>query len=136
MSGHAQALRALRELEGLDERRLREVSRLFDEVTVGAGTVVDVAGRPASQYAVVLAGALESTGPCGRQEIPAGASAGWTAMWNRSLAPATVTAVVPTRLLVMGRAQFRAMRALKDALTRPLPARAAGRAPAGGTRTA
>jgi CRP-like cAMP-binding protein len=106
-------VRNLPELAGLSDRQVRFLLPQFDEVSVDAGTTIAVAGRPAAEYVVVLEGRLESRGPSGERQIEAGESTGWDAMWSRGCNASTVTATSPARLLVMGRAQFRAVRALR-----------------------
>src|SRR5215471_895167 len=118
------ALRALPELGHLSGSDLRGLLPHFDQITVPAGTMVARAGRFCTQYVVVLDGRLEAgtdTSPI----APAGASCGWEAMCERGVNPATVVAATDARLLVMGRAQFRAV---------PLEAREQGRMPAGSLR--
>jgi hypothetical protein len=100
---------------GLSDRQVRSLLPQFDEVSVDAGTTIAVAGRPAAEYVVVLEGRLESQGPSSCRQIEAGESIGWDAMWSRGCAPSTVIATARARLLVMGRAQFRAVRALRIA---------------------
>jgi CRP-like cAMP-binding protein len=82
-------------------------------VSVDAGTTIAVACRPAAEYVVVLEGRLESRDPSGDRQIEAGESIGWDAMWNRRCSSSTVTTTTRVRLLVMSRAQFRAVRALR-----------------------
>ena len=127
MNRHAVAasLRGLPELAGLGPRDTASLLAYFDEVRVGPGTTLALAGRPATEYVVVLEGSLETWGPHGRRTVRAGQSSGWDAMWNRASSPSTVTAVEPSRLLVMGRAQFRAARALRGRLAEPGRARVA-----------
>ena len=107
----ARLLRGLPELAGLTGRQIRSLLPHFDEVSVEAGTTIAVVGRPAAEYMVVVEGRLESCGSCGAPHIEAGESIGWDAMWSRGLSASTVTATARARLLVMGRAQFRAARA-------------------------
>jgi hypothetical protein len=80
----------------------------FDEVTVPAGTVIARAGSFCRQYVVVLDGSLAATdGGCPNGKV--GASCGWEAMCERGVSRATVLTASDARLLVMSRAQFRAM---------------------------
>lgn len=102
-------LRGLPELAHLSGSDLRGLLGHFDEITVPAGTVVARAGQFCRQYVVVLDGRLETTDDCGRPNGHAGASWGWDAMCERSVSPGTVVAASVARLLVMGRAQFRAV---------------------------
>lgn len=122
----AASLRALPELAGLGPREIRSLLPHFDEVQVGPGATVARAGRQATEYVVVLAGSLHSDGPLGRRTIHAGQSVGWDAMWRRARSDTTVTTAEPSRLLVMGRAQYRALRALRGRLEQAAGARVAG----------
>jgi len=115
------ALRALPELGHLSGSDLRGLLRHFDQITVPAGTVVARAGRFCTQYVVVLDGRLQAGTDTGSPTATAGASCGWDAMCERGVNPATVVAATDARLLVMGRAQFRAV---------PMEVREQGRIPA------
>lgn len=114
----AASLRALPELAGLGQGEIMALLSQFDEVRAGPGATVARAGRPATAYVVVLAGSLDSHGPLGRERIRAGQSVGWDAMWRRGCSDATVTTAEASLLLVMGRGQFRALRALRGRLER------------------
>jgi hypothetical protein len=107
--GRLRALRDLPELAHLRGSDLRGLLVHFDEVRVPAGTVVARAGRFCHQYVVVLDGRLETTANPGSPAATACASCGWEAMCERGVSPATVLAASDARLLVMGRAQFRAV---------------------------
>jgi len=107
--GRLRALRALPELSRLSGSDLRGLLVHFDEVTVPAGTVVARAGRYCAQFVVVLDGRLETRSEPGSPEATAGASCGWDEMCERGVNRATVLAGSDARLLVMGRAQFRAV---------------------------
>ena len=107
--GRLRALRALSELAHLSDSDLRRLLSHFDEIAVPAGTVVARAGRPCTQYVVVLDGRLEARTDLGSPAVAAGASCGWDAMCERGVSRATVRAASDARLLVMGRAQFRAV---------------------------
>jgi hypothetical protein len=102
-----QALRALPELAYLSDSDLRSLQYHFDEVTVSTRTVVARAGQPCTQYVVVLDGRLEMRTNHDFPSVTAGPSCGWNAMCERGLSPATIVATARSRLLVMGRAQFR-----------------------------
>lgn len=107
--GRLRALRALPELAHLGSSDLRALLRHFDEITVPAGTVVARAGRLCAQYVVVLDGRLDTKTDPGSPAATVGASSGWEAMCERGVSRATVLAASDVRLLVMGRAQFRAV---------------------------
>ena len=110
-----QALQGLPELANLSEGQIHGLLRYFDETTVEPGTVVAVEGRPLGQYVVVLEGSLQERDEAGCRTVEAGESSGWCAMSEHGPSPSTVIATSRTRLMVMGRAQFRAVRALKSA---------------------
>lgn len=95
-------LRSLPELAPYSTAELRGLLPRFDEVAVVGGSVLARAGRPAAQYVVLLEGELD-----GDQ-----ASIDWQAMWDRGDSCSTVVAARDSRLLVMGRAGFRAVAAL------------------------
>lgn len=107
--GRLRALQELPELAHLTGSDLRGLLRHFDEITVPAGTVVARAGRFCTQYVIVLDGRLETRTDAGAQTVAAGASCGWDAMHERGVSRSTVVAGSDARLLVMGRAQFRAV---------------------------
>ena len=105
-------LRATPELAGWPERSLRTLLPQFDEVTLPAGRPIAFEGSPCSQFVVVLEGKLAAESASGATHIlHAGDSTGWRAMWQRGLNDATVVVQSDARLLVMGHAQFRAIKA-------------------------
>ena len=106
------ALRGLPELAGLTDGRLQALLLQFDEIVVAPEVEIQRAGRPAAQYVVLLEGALRQSGPDGTRLLGPGASAGWSSMWEGGAAGSTVATAARSRLLVMSRAQFRAVRAL------------------------
>jgi len=107
------ALRANPQLSRWSDRSLRALLSQFDEVAVPAGRLLAVEGRPCAQFLVVLAGALSiCSAGCDRVLRHAGDSVGWLAMWERGLNEASVVVEADARLLVMGHAQFRAMKAV------------------------
>jgi len=79
-----------------------------DEVRLRAGELVAPEGRSCTELVVVIEGTLRS------RSFLSGYvdSGGWDAMWARSTNPVTVVAETDARLLVMSRAQFRAVQAL------------------------
>lgn len=103
------ALRALPELANLSGSDLRALLGHFDEIRVPAGTVIAHEGRFCRQYVVVLDGRLETRPSDGSPAETAHASCGWDAMCERGVNPTTVAVGSDVRLLVMGRAQFRAV---------------------------
>ncbi len=111
--GRLRALKSLPELGHLSGSDLRGLLAYFDEVDVPAGTVLARAGRRCTEYVVVIEGCLETRSSGRAQPVPAGDSSGWEAMCERGVNPATVLAASDARLLVMGRAQFRAVAGLR-----------------------
>jgi CRP-like cAMP-binding protein len=105
-------LRSTPELGGWPERSLQALLWQFDEVTLPAGRLIAVEGRPCSQFVVVLEGRLAaSSASDGRRLLGPGDSFGWQAMWERGPNEASLTVESEARLLVMGHAQFRALKA-------------------------
>jgi CRP-like cAMP-binding protein len=107
-----QALRALPELSRFSERQLRSLLPYLGETSVPPGQRLAKAGDPCAQYVVVLEGELEACNGSGPRLLSAGTSAGWKAMWERGNSDATLETASEARLLVIGRADFRAVRAL------------------------
>lgn len=105
-------LRATPELAGWPKLSLLALLGQFDEVTLPAGRSIAVEGSPCSQFVVVLDGTLVAgSAGGGTRVLRAGDSTGWCPMWQRGLNEATVVVQSAARLLVMGHAQFRAIKA-------------------------
>jgi CRP-like cAMP-binding protein len=107
------ALRSTRELSHCSDSELRSLLPHADEIAVRSGSRLAVEGQPCREFLIVIEGRLRaasSGGGC--QTLGSGDSWGWSAMWERSLNDATVVADSDARLLVMGHAQFRAVKAL------------------------
>jgi CRP-like cAMP-binding protein len=112
MNDRLAALRATPELAGWRDRSLQALLPYFDEVSLPAGRRIAVEGRRCAQFVIVLSGVLESRSRSrDSRRLGPGASFGWRAMWERGLYEATVTVEADARLLVMGHAQFRAIKA-------------------------
>lgn len=80
---------------------------------MAAGCRVAIEGQPCSQFLIVSEGRLRADSlRGGSRTLRAGDSWGWNAMWERSVNDSTVVAESDARVLVMGRAQFRAARAV------------------------
>ena len=104
-------LRATPEFAAWPERSLRALSRQFDEVILPAGRLIALEGMPCSEFVVVLEGGLRSHSLSGESRLHrAGDSCGWRAMWERGPNEATVVVESGARVLVMGHAQFRAVK--------------------------
>ena len=110
-----ETLRATRELASFEDRKLQWLLKYFDEVSLPAGTLVAREGERASEFIVVIGGRLRATAPrAGSNTLIAGDTFGWEAMWEREPNSATVVVEADARLLVMGHAQFRAVKAVAD----------------------
>lgn len=109
------ALRVAAELAGHSDRELASLLPYFDEVLVPAGRRLALQGRLANAYLIVLQGRLQARSAGGAvRYLGAGDSFGWEAMWERGENPETVVVEADARLLLMGHAQFRAVKALAD----------------------
>jgi Cyclic nucleotide-binding domain len=105
-------LRATPELAEWSVRSLQALSQQFDEVTLPAGRLIALEGMPCTEWVIVLEGGLGSRSLSGDSRLlRAGESSGWRAMWERGPNEATVVVESEARLLVMGHAQFRAVKA-------------------------
>lgn len=108
-----QALRSTPELARCGSSQLRGLLQHVDEVAVPAGSLVAAEGQICSQFVIILEGRLRAARlGHGCQTLGPGDSWGWNSMWDRSANDATVVAESDARLLVMGRAQFRAAKAV------------------------
>jgi CRP-like cAMP-binding protein len=106
-------LRAARELASCSDPQLESLLPYVDEVRLPAGRRVAVEGRLSSAFVIVGDGCLAATssrGPC--RSLGRGDSFGWYAMWEHELNDATLEVESDARLLVIGRAQFRAVKAV------------------------
>jgi len=105
-------LSATPELAGWSERSLQVLLPQFDEVTLPAGRLIAFEGSQCTEFVIVLEGALSARSRSGGPRLlRAGDSCGWRAMWQRGPNEATVVVESEARLLVMGHAQFRAVKA-------------------------
>jgi CRP-like cAMP-binding protein len=105
-------LRTVPELTGFDDRQLRSLLPYVDEVRVDAGRRLATAGQFCREFLIIVEGSVEACDGSGSRRLAHGDSCGWAPMWERAPNPATLTTTAETRLLVMGRAQFRAVTAL------------------------
>jgi len=127
-------LRSTVKLAGCSTEELRFLLQYVDEVTVPAGTRIAVRGETCNQFVIVAEGRLRAGSPDdGWYGLLPGGSAGWAAMWDMTANEATVVAETKTRLLVMGHAQFRAVKAIAERPA-PAPAERILRAPIHSTR--
>ena len=109
------ALRATRELAGCTDEEVQSLLAYTDEAHVFAGERVAHEGRFCTELVVVIDGTLRARSSM----IGPGGTYGWYAMWERSANRATVVAETDARVLVMSRAQFRAVAALVPEPRRP-----------------
>ena len=105
-------LRHTREFEGCTDAHLQALLPYFDEVAVPAGSRLAQEGRLSHQFFIVTEGELETCRQGTRGKLAPGDSFGWNAMYEHGRDDATVTAASMARLLVMGHAQFRAVKAV------------------------
>ena len=107
------ALRSTPELARYSDSQLRPLLQYVDEVVVQEGCQVAVEGHLCSQFLIVTEGRLRAVSlHGGGHTLAAGDSWGWNEMWERSVNDATIVAETDARLLVMGHAQFRAVKAV------------------------
>lgn len=107
------ALRSTGELARYSDSQLRPLLQYADEVVVQEGCQVAVEGQLCSQFLIVTEGRLKAVSlGGGGHTLAAGDSWGWKEMWERSVNGATIVAETDARLLVMGHAQFRAVKAV------------------------
>lgn len=107
------ALRSTAALAPYSDSQLRPLLQYVDEVVVKEGCQVAVEGQLCSQFLIVTEGRLRAASPRGGgHTLAAGDSWGWNEMWERSVNGATIVAETDARLLVMGHAQFRAVKAV------------------------
>jgi CRP-like cAMP-binding protein len=117
LSAHAKTriaeLRSARELASCSDQQLQSLLPYVDEVMLPGGRRVAVEGRLSSAFVIVAEGrlaAMSSRGQC--RSLGPGDSFGWYAMWEHELNDATLVVESDARLLVIGRAQFRAVKAV------------------------
>jgi len=113
LEARLRALRSTGELAQCSESELRSLLQCVDEIVVLTGWRGAVEGRPCNEFLIVIEGrlrAVSARGGC--QTLEAGDTWGWNAMWERLVNDATVVAESDARLLVMGHAQFRAVKAV------------------------
>jgi CRP-like cAMP-binding protein len=88
-------------------RVIESLSRRTAELLVPVGGTVVREGEPGDRFYLVLSGTLEvSRGGRSVRQLGAGASFGEIALLHEGLRTATVTAVEPARLAVVGRHDF------------------------------
>jgi CRP-like cAMP-binding protein len=120
------ALRSTGELARCSDSQLRSLLPHGDDIAVRAGYRFAVEGRPCNEFLIVIEGRLRAVSAHGAyRDLESGDSWGWDAMWQRSMNEATVVAESDARVLVMGHAQFRAVKAVTappDANAQVVPA--------------
>jgi hypothetical protein len=113
LDSRLRALRSTRELTHCSDSQLRSLLQYVDEIVVLTGWRGAVEGRLCNEFLIVIEGrlrAVSARGGC--QTLEPGNTWGWNAMRERLVNDATVVAESDARLLVMGHAQFRAVRAV------------------------
>ena len=105
-------VRRAKEFEGSTDSQLQALVPHFDEISVSAGTRLAREGRLSHQFFIVTEGELETCRQGTVGKLEPGDTFGWKAMYEHGWDDATVTAVSSARLLVMGHAQFRAVKAV------------------------
>jgi CRP-like cAMP-binding protein len=112
LDSRLRALRSTRELTHCSDSQLRSLLQYVDEIVVLTGWRGAVEGRLCNEFLIVIEGRLQAVSAGrGCQTLGPGDSWGWNAMWERLVNDATVVAESDARLLVMGHAQFRAVKA-------------------------
>jgi RimJ/RimL family protein N-acetyltransferase len=106
------ALRMVPELSRFSDPELRALLPFVDEAIVPRGATLASLGRPCREFVIVAEGCLSVVASGSRTRLETGGAAGFAAMLERTDNPATIVAEATTRVLVMGHAQFRAVRAL------------------------
>lgn len=107
------ALHSSPELARHTDSELRSLLPYVDQIELAAGRRVAAEGRPCGHYVIVAGGRLRAVSGDGQaRTLGSGDSWGWPAMWDRSQSEDTVMVETDARLLVMGHAQFRAIKAL------------------------
>ena len=108
MDTKIEALQQVPLFAGLKKGELLRIAQLADELTVPAGTSLTIAGETGREFFVLLDGvaSVEVDGRVVRMLV-GGDFLGEIALLTRTPRTATVTAVVPVRLLVMTDRAFR-----------------------------
>lgn len=115
LASRLETLRSTVELAGCSRSELRSLLPYVDEVTVPAGTRIAVKGQPSSQLVIVAEGRLIAGSPGdGWHSLLPADTAGWAEMWEMTANEVTVVAETEARLLVVGHAQFRAVKAVVE----------------------
>jgi CRP-like cAMP-binding protein len=108
-------LRSTVEFAGCSTSALASLLQYVDEVTVATGTRIAVRGETCNQLVIVAEGRLRaSSRDDGWHSLLPGETVGWDAMWDGTENEATVVAETEARLLAMGHAQFRAVKAIVE----------------------
>lgn len=105
-------LRSVPELSSIHGPAVRALLPFFDEVMVPAGIALAVEGRLCHEFFVIASGHVEVCRNGRATRLGPGAAFGWREMRDRGRYDASVVALSPVHLLVMGHSQFRAVEAL------------------------
>jgi CRP-like cAMP-binding protein len=115
------ALRSVSLFEGLSKRNLGLIDKLSFVRTVPAGEVIVAQGDPGNEMMILLDGSASvKRGNRKLRELGGGDVCGEMALLDNQPRSATVTALEPTRLLVVGGPEFRKLLAKVPALSESL----------------
>ena len=128
LSDRAAMLQRLPELSRLTSSSLNYLATHFDEVVVERGAVLAAPDHRMPHYVVLLHGLMRLSTPISTAVLKPGDSAGWNEMHHSLPSRTSVVALEESRVLVTGRAGFRAVRAAVLALA-PAGAKARGPGP-------
>jgi len=120
-SGKAALLKKIQLFEGLSDRQLRQIARLADEVDVPAGKTLMRAGDTGREMFVIVDGQVVVRTARGRgTKLGKGSFFGEMSLLDGGPRSATVEAVTPARLLVVGQREFYELLAEAPAIAKRL----------------
>lgn len=100
-------IRSVSLFQGLGRKELEQIAQLVDDVDIPAGKVLMRQGESGAEMFIIAAGSvrIERNGEFIRDSGP-GTSIGEMALLSEGPRTATVTATVPTRILLAGHREF------------------------------
>ncbi len=120
-SGKAALLKKVQLFEGLSDRQLQQIARLADEVDVPAGKTLMRAGDTGREMFVIVDGQVVVRTARGRgTKLGKGSFFGEMSLLDGGPRSATVEAVTPARLLVVGQREFYELLAEAPAIAKRL----------------